>query len=305
MSAFGSVLAAFRASPAGADACAEAAAAAAAAAATAAARRHAAGEGSGDEDEQGGSSDGEESEEDPEERAAREALQVTRISLGLPPSARLATRGGVGAPERALPQRGPTAAAAAAAADTTADDEDVPTELVPYDPGEAARERWDCDTIVSTYSNLENHPSVIDGGVPRQGRGRGAASRAGTDAAAGAPALIRLGQSGMPVDFVPTRAKKEEAGGAGAGAGAASSDGSEDSDEEGADGGRGAAWRVETRRKGETAEEKRARKAAVKEGRRGARAHKKETKTLFKSATARTAPQTGALPSGASILPMF
>ena len=26
----------------------------------------------------------------------------------------------------------------------------------------APRDDWDCETIVSTYSNLENHPSLID-----------------------------------------------------------------------------------------------------------------------------------------------
>ena len=35
----------------------------------------------------------------------------------------------------------------------------------------APRERWDCETIVSTYSNLENHPSVID--EPHGGSGSG------------------------------------------------------------------------------------------------------------------------------------
>jgi protein LTV1 len=39
------------------------------------------------------------------------------------------------------------------------------------------------------------------------------------------------------------------------------------------------------RRKGETAEEKKARKAAVKEAQRAARSHKKELKSLFKGAS--------------------
>ena len=33
---------------------------------------------------------------------------------------------------------------------------------------ETKRDNWDCETIVSTYSNLENHPSLLDephGGV--------------------------------------------------------------------------------------------------------------------------------------------
>jgi protein LTV1 len=44
----------------------------------------------------------------------------------------------------------------------------------------------------------------------------------------------------------------------------------------------GEAWRSNIRRKGETPEEKRARKAAVKAGRRDARAAKKGLKTTFK-----------------------
>jgi protein LTV1 len=302
VSSFGGVLAAFRDSAAGADACAEAAAAAAAAAA---ARRRAAGEEEDEEEEEE-----EEAEEDPEERAAREALQVTRISLGLPPSARLAARGpgGAAAP---LPPHVPAARAVCDEDEegvAAAERFDETTELVPFDKEEEERDRWDCDTIVSTYSNLENHPSIIDDGVPR-GRGRrGGGSRAGSDAAggaAGAPALIRLGKSGMPVDFVPTRgaAKKEGGGGDGGGAG---SDDSYDSEEDGEGGeGLGAAWRAQTRRKGESAEEKKARKAAVKEGRREARANKKGTKTMFKSAAVRATPQTGALPKGASIVPIL
>jgi protein LTV1 len=306
VSSYGGVLAAFRDSAAGADACAEAAAAAAAAAA---ARRRAAGEASGDEDED----EEEEEEEDPEERAAREALQVTRISLGLPPSARLAARG-PGSAAVPLPPHVPAPRVPEGEDDeliSAAERGDETTELVPFDKEEEERDRWDCDTIVSTYSNLENHPSIIDDGAPRGRSRRGAGSRAGSDAAggaAGAPALIRLGKSGMPVDFVPTRAKKTEGGGGAAGGdGGGGSDGesSYDSEEDGGGEGLGAAWRAQTRRKGESAEEKKARKAAVKEGRREARANKKETKSMFKSAAVRATPQTGALPRGASIMPIL
>ena len=235
-------------------------------------------------------SSGGESEEDPEEQAAREALQVTRISLGLPPSARLAGAPGVAA--RPLPLRG---VVLPEDEEVAGDDAELPaTELVRI--AAEPRDRWDCETIVSTYSNLENRPAVLDGGAPRRQRGGAALSAAG---GAALPAQIRLGKTGLPVEFVPTRAK--------AAAAEERSDSEDDDSDGGADVGPGAAWRADTRRKGETAEEKRARKAAVKEGRREARAQKKETKGLFKAAqqASRSVPVNGAVRPGASVTPLL
>ena len=45
----------------------------------------------------------------------------------------------------------------------------------------APRERWDCETIVSTYSNLENHPSVIDEPHGGSGSGSGRGKRSGAN----------------------------------------------------------------------------------------------------------------------------
>jgi protein LTV1 len=301
VASYGRVLSAFRDSSAGAEACATVAdkdAARRRARAMALAEREA-DDAAGSDDDEGDSegaeassesSDGE-SEEDPEEQAAREALQVTRISLGLPPSARLAGAPGVAA--RPLPLRG---VVLPEDEEVVGDDAELPaTELVRIvaEP----RDRWDCETIVSTYSNLENRPAVLDGGAPRRARGGAASSAAG---AAAMPAQIRLGKTGLPVEFVPSRAKAavEERSG---------SDSDDDDSDGGADVGPGAAWRADTRRKGETAEEKRARKAAVKEGRREARATKKETKTMFKQAqqASRSVPVNGAVRPGASVTPLL
>jgi protein LTV1 len=234
-----------------------------------------------------------ESEEDPEERAAREALQVTRISLGLPPSARL--DGVPGAVARPLPLRGVVLPEDEEVAGEDADAIDTELVRVAAEP----RDRWDCETIVSTYSNLENRPAVLDGGAARRPRPGAPSSAAG---AAAMPAQIRLGKTGLPVEFVPSRAKAAAATGGDSG-----SDSDEDGSDGGADVGPGAAWRADTRRKGETAEEKRARKTAVKEGRREARAQKKETKTMFKAAqqASRSVPVTGAVRPGASVTPLL
>ena len=160
----------------------------------------------------------------------------------------------------------------------------------------APREVWDCETIVSTYSNLENHPSVIDehhGGSGSSGKRRGSKnSGRGDDAATGA-SLIRLSETnGLPVDYVRARRGVGRGGSmlTAANLAAIGETGEEDvsarggadeySDED--DGELGEEWRSNIRRKGETPEEKKARKAAVKAGRRDARAAKKGLKTTFK-----------------------
>ena len=161
------------------------------------------------------------------------------------------------------------------------------------------RESWDCETIVSTYSNLENHPSLIDephgGSRRKKKKGRG-----GEDEDVGATegaAVIRLSQSnGLPVDYVQSRRGRGRGGSLLTAANLAAvaeahdegdanvedddaweGSGGEDDDMED-----GEAWRSNIRRRGESAEEKRARKAAVKQGRRDARAAKKGLKTTFK-----------------------
>jgi protein LTV1 len=163
----------------------------------------------------------------------------------------------------------------------------------------APKEAWDCETIVSTYSNLENHPSVID--EPHGGSGgfsskrRGGKNRGrGDDASHTGASVIRLSETnGLPVDYVLSR---RGAGRGGSMLTAANLAAIGETGEEGVEMSRGGAdeysdeddgelgeeWRSNIRRKGETPEEKKARKAAVKAGRRDARAAKKGLKTTFK-----------------------
>jgi protein LTV1 len=162
----------------------------------------------------------------------------------------------------------------------------------------APKEAWDCETIVSTYSNLENHPSVID--EPHGGSGgfsskrRGGKNRGRGDDATRGASVIRLSETnGLPVDYVLSR---RGAGRGGSMLTAANLAAIGETGEEGVEMSRGGAdeysdeddgelgeeWRSNIRRKGETPEEKKARKAAVKAGRRDARAAKKGLKTTFK-----------------------
>jgi protein LTV1 len=286
------VLQAFRSSAEGADALA-------AARAAALADRLADGMSDGDEEfstDMDEDEEGEVDEEDsPEEREAKLALQVTRLRLGLAPSQRLRTQDD----EELLEQLAAGAPSGRQAAQEEEDDD--PTELRPIIDAEAhARDRWDCETIVSTYSNLENRPRLLDeSAAPRR------PPRAGSRAAANvssAPQVIRLGKNGLPVDYLPAAAKR-------AGAGAdADADVSENGDETRSMGvASDAPWRANIRRRGETAEERHARKQAVKEGRREARATKKETKRIFKQEAKATQPAhvMGAVRPGTSVTPLL
>ena len=56
-------------------------------------------------------------------------------------------------------------------------------------------ELWDCETIVSTYSNLDNHPGLIkDDSVRKKSAARAAAraAAAAADAASGPVGQIKL-----------------------------------------------------------------------------------------------------------------
>lgn len=223
-------------------------------------------------------------DEDDAEVEGKRALQVTRALLGLPPSERLRVRGDA------------VISASAPRAETVDNgtEDDQPTALV----REAPAVRWDCETIVSTYSTTDNLPGVLEAGLAPARLRRDAAQQTARSAAnpAHPPAvLVRLGKTGLPVDFLPTARPVAEA---------ADSGGSSSSEDAG--GGDAGNWRSQTRRKGESAEEKRARKAAVKGGRRDARAEKKATKTLFKKEFAATKPahSAGAVPAGASVMPI-
>ncbi|KAJ7922888.1 Low temperature viability protein-domain-containing protein [Mycena leptocephala] len=125
--------------------------------------------------------------------------------------------------------------------------------LMPFDIDDR-KDRWDCETILTTYSNLENHPHLI--------RARDARKKP-------VPKIHLDPRTGLP--SVATEAMKPK--GRVSFASDSDSESSDDDDRP----------RVETikRDRNESKEAKKARKAAVKEERQTRRADKKATKELF------------------------
>ncbi|KAG5027949.1 hypothetical protein JHK87_011463 [Glycine soja] len=122
-------------------------------------------------------------------------------------------------------------------------------------------EVWDCETIVSTYSNLDNHPGKIEApGVTRKKK----LSETVSAVLSSSSQIIPLrGKEKLPVDFLPGGRKPatEKVKG------------------------QSIAKTEQYKRKQhglESKEEKKERKAAVKEERREARRNKKEMKELYK-----------------------
>ncbi|KAL1926005.1 hypothetical protein VTP01DRAFT_7098 [Rhizomucor pusillus] len=122
------------------------------------------------------------------------------------------------------------------------------------------REAWDCQSVLSTYSNLENHPKLISD--------RGPKKKILIDSKTGMPSLVQVDKKNRkPRQEELEKVQEEEEEEAGSG---------EDEEEQ---------QRINTgipRSKNETKEEKRARKAAVKEAKRNRREAKKNTKEAFK-----------------------
>lgn len=107
---------------------------------------------------------------------------------------------------------------------------------------EKPKEKWDCESIISTYSNLENHPTLIREEPKKKKK------------------TIQLSKkTGIPIGVLPTKEKEEE----------------EDDDLISENLGK-------KRNKNETKEEKRLRKKMIKMENRMKRQLKKETKKAFK-----------------------
>lgn len=101
---------------------------------------------------------------------------------------------------------------------------------------------WDCETILSTYSNIYNHPKLIE-----------------------IPSKIKLDKRGIAINEIPEGKEEEE------------NEEMENESEE-----KETVVISNYRTKSETAEEKKARKKAVKESQRMRRQIKKATKEVFK-----------------------
>lgn len=180
-------------------------------------------------------------------------------------------------------------------------------ESIPALPLPKEKPRWDAETIVSTYTNTENHPRPLTDGVSitssRTGFMAKSLASVGAEAADAGAAhsnnmivssygtpVIRLSKkTGLPVRSAPS-AKVAAARAASRlaaepiaeeGEGAEEADGSASEGEE-ASGNSGAAAAITKRNKDETVEEKRARKAAAKNARRERRADKKVLRDAYK-----------------------
>lgn len=129
-----------------------------------------------------------------------------------------------------------------------------------YDPDivlEAKREKWDCESILSLKSNLYNHPGTITEPARQKGT---------------APGTIRLNKHGLPADYIPK-------------AGFTSVKPIDEDEEIECD--CSLPQEFTSRKKGESLEEKKERKAAVKAAKRQARVAKKELKMIFKQEKAK------------------
>ncbi|XP_062211385.1 uncharacterized protein LOC133912584 [Phragmites australis] len=125
-------------------------------------------------------------------------------------------------------------------------------------------EVWDCETIVSTYSNLDNHP----GQIKTLGNPRKRLPRVFPGETATTKDIIKLqGKEKLPVDYLPQRKRNGE----------------KEKKVKTAEASSGEKIKKEVHK--ETKDEKKARKAAVKEEKREARKTKKELKDLYKSET--------------------
>jgi hypothetical protein len=106
--------------------------------------------------------------------------------------------------------------------------------------------KWDCESILSLRSNIYNHPGTI------------------TEPSSKPPKTIKLGKHGLPVGYAPSREFVSTKSIYGDDLVAAKP-----------------ATGPNVRKKGESAEEKKSRKAAVKAAKRESRATKKEMKVMF------------------------
>ncbi|KAL7155390.1 hypothetical protein ABFS83_03G072200 [Erythranthe nasuta] len=141
------------------------------------------------------------------------------------------------------------------------EDEDDDLEDVLVEVSSDESEKWDCETIVTTYSTLDNHPGKI--GAP-ESRRKKKLTEAIFSAAPTGQVITLGGKERIPVDFLPQSRKHSES---------KVKDVSDKTTELPKPKPRGE----------ETKEEKKERKSAVKLERREARLMKKEMKGLYKS----------------------
>ncbi len=139
-----------------------------------------------------------------------------------------------------------------------------------------ARSEFDCESLVSTYSNTENHPALIaePGRRPR---------RTPAEPAAPTEKIELSRKTGLPLGVLPTKPVRKQAQALQAPPAPAVNVGV-------------------ARKRGETAEERAARKAAVKETKKSGRERKKALKLAFKVEEAAQLRVTKGQPVGLSVV---
>lgn len=144
-------------------------------------------------------------------------------------------------------------------------DEDDDQEVVLVEESSDESEAWDCETIVTTYSTLENHPGKIEAPEARRKK---KLAEALSGSSAGTNQVITLkGRERLPVDFLPYNRRRGE----------------EMTKDEKDVNTKKSELKKKKPRAQESKEEKKERKSAVKLERREARQLKKETKEVYKS----------------------
>lgn len=180
-------------------------------------------------------------------------------------------------------------------ATATLDEEDEKagsaTVYVPADRRD--RERWDAESVLSLRSNLDNHPGRIGSDRPA-GRRHGSSSSVSDSAGSLGP--IQLNRAGFPVAADSKQNKLEHV--------PEEDDSALEEEEEDETIEIIPPSMLPQRQKDETPEEKRSRKAAVKEAKRAARVAKKELKQMFKEERGKAARRSAtAQPQAALHLP--
>ncbi|KAK6131246.1 hypothetical protein DH2020_035003 [Rehmannia glutinosa] len=87
------------------------------------------------------------------------------------------------------------------------EDDNHDEEVVLVEESSEESEVWDCETIISTYSTLDNHPGKI--GAP-EARRKKKLSEALSGASAGANLITLKGKERLPVEFLPQSRKHDE-----------------------------------------------------------------------------------------------
>ena len=212
----------------------------------------------------------------------QEVIQKTRERIVAVEAAAEAKRAAKEAKEA---KEGPDPANGKAAEGDGAEDEE--TDVFDIEPRKMTQkyvekdDRWDCESVLSLRSNLENHPARI--AEPQKVSGGKGGGTIKLSSKTGMPAAYTGRQHVPSAGLLKEDAQSDEA---------STVSGDDEVDET-------ASVICTERRKDETLEEKKARKASVKEAKREARASKKQLKEMFKDEGSRQKKQqAGAQASG-------